>query len=100
MIKLVRDNIGIYELGTKFCPETLYLQGGVTRTYTVGRSATAVKLLTREILGLTLDLLSYLFLTFDFLDFLVLRRSKILYKWMCDASSGVGSCNKLQYISS
>ena len=45
-------------------------QGGVTRTYTVGRSATAVKLLTREILSLTLDLLLYLSLTFDFLDFL------------------------------
>ena len=48
----------------------LIMQGGVTRTYTVGRSATAVKLLTREILGLTLNLLLYLFLTFDFLDFL------------------------------
>ena len=32
-------------------------QGGVTLTYTVGRSATAVKVLTREILSLTLDLL-------------------------------------------
>ena len=45
-------------------------QGGVTRTYTVGRSVTAVKLLTREVLSLTLDLLLYLFLIFDFLDFL------------------------------
>ena len=45
-------------------------QGGVTGTYLVGQSATAVKLLTREILSLTLDLLLYLSLTFDFLDFL------------------------------
>ena len=33
------------------------IQGGVTLIYTVGRSATAVKVLTREILSLTLDLL-------------------------------------------
>ena len=32
-------------------------QGGVMLTYTVGRSATAVKVLTREILSFTLDLL-------------------------------------------
>ena len=30
---------------------------GVSRSHTVGRSATAVKVLTREILSLTLDLL-------------------------------------------
>ena len=32
-------------------------QGGVTHTYTVGQSVTMVKVLTREKLSLTLDLL-------------------------------------------
>ena len=36
---------------------TAHMQGGVTLIYTVGQSATAVKVLTREILSLTLGLL-------------------------------------------
>ena len=50
--------------------QVLISQGGVKCTYT---AATMVKVLTREIL----------------------RRLCNIYFWMCDASSGVGSCNKL-----
>ena len=52
----------------------LKVQGGVTLTYTVGRSATGVvKVLTREILSLTLELLF-------FLGFLL---GLVLYLWFC-----------------
>ena len=75
----------------------LKVQGGVTLTYTVGRSATGVvKVLTREILSLTLELLFKSVLSrFSGwscpISMVLYRRLRNNYFWMRDVSSGVGS---------